>query len=260
MGRRRLDTELVARGLAATQREARDVIERRVVLVDGAPAMKPSTLIAPGSRITLARTRRFVTRGGDKLEGALSDLGVDPSGMRCLDAGAGQGGFTDCLLRSGAREVVAVDVAYGELDWKLRGDPRVRVLERANLRTVAAPDLEQPFDLVVADLSFISLVAVLDRLISRSGPAGSLLLLVKPQFEAAREEVEPGGIVSDPEVWERVLASIADGLAERGFGVAGIAPSRLRGAEGNQEFFVLSRRGARGSRPDLIRRAVESVR
>jgi 23S rRNA (cytidine1920-2'-O)/16S rRNA (cytidine1409-2'-O)-methyltransferase len=173
-------------------------------------------------------------------------------------------GFTDCLLQAGAREVVAVDVGYGDFDWGLRNDSRVRLLERTNVRTLDLSSLGKPFDLVVADLSFISLTLVADRLVEGAAPSGDLLLLVKPQFEAPRPEVGPGGIVRDPEVWRRSLESVAAALGERGFVTAGVAPSRLLGAQGNREFFLWARRdreGAPGEPPsaaarDLIGRAV----
>ncbi|MGH2707492.1 MAG: TlyA family RNA methyltransferase, partial [Actinomycetota bacterium] len=180
---------------------------------------------------------------------------------RCLDVGAAQGGFTDCLLQAGAREVVAVDVGYGDFDWRLRNDSRVRLLERTNIRTLDLSSLGAPFDVVAADLSFISLTLVADRLIEGAASRGDLVLLVKPQFEAPRSEVGPGGIVADPAVWARSLESVTRALGERGLATVAVAPSRLPGARGNREFFVRARRGlpassAPGGRPELIRRAI----
>jgi 23S rRNA (cytidine1920-2'-O)/16S rRNA (cytidine1409-2'-O)-methyltransferase len=241
--RRRLDRELVDRGLAADVEQAHALIGQRRVLVDGAPALSASRLVAGSSSLRVEdAARRFVSRGGTKLEGALEDLGISVTGRRCLDAGAGVGGFTDCLLQRGARSVVAVDVGYGDFDWRLRGDPRVRLLERVNVRTLDAAELGEPFDLIVADLSFISLVAVLDVLVGSAGPGADLLLLVKPQFEAPRGDVGPGGIVDDPRVWEAALSRVGSGLSDRGFATVATVPSRLKGAEGNQEFFLLARR------------------
>src|SRR5438445_323191 len=240
--RRRLDRELVDRGLASGEHEAQRLIAEQRILVDGAPALQPSSLVAGSSRVdVLGPPRSYVTRGGVKLAGALDDFALDPQGLRCLDAGAGAGGFTDCLLQRGAAEVVAVDVGYGDFDWSLRNDPRVRLLERLNIRTADPALLRPPFDLVVADLSFISLVAVLDRLVPATAPGGDLLLLVKPQFEAPRHDVGAGGVVDDPAVWAAAVQKVAGALWARGVGTAGVRPSHLRGAEGNQEFFVRGR-------------------
>jgi 23S rRNA (cytidine1920-2'-O)/16S rRNA (cytidine1409-2'-O)-methyltransferase len=240
--RRRLDRELVDRGLASGEHEAQQLIAEQRILVDGAPVLQPSSMVAGSSSVrVLDPPRSFVTRGGVKLAGALDDFAMDPQGLRCLDAGAGAGGFTDCLLQRGAAEVVAVDVGYGDFDWSLRNDPRVRLLERVNLRTVDPALLGPPFDLVVADLSFISLVAVLDRLVPATAAGGDLLLMVKPQFEAPRDDVGAGGIVDDAAVWAAAVQRVADALWDRGLGTAGVVPSRLRGAEGNQEFFVRGR-------------------
>jgi 23S rRNA (cytidine1920-2'-O)/16S rRNA (cytidine1409-2'-O)-methyltransferase len=240
--RRRLDRELVDRGLASGEPEARRLIAEQRILVDGAPALQPSSMVAGSSRVdVLEPPRSYVTRGGIKLAGALDDLAIDPTGKRCLDAGAGGGGFTDCLLQRGAAQVVAVDVGYGDFDWSLRNDPRVRLLERVNIRTAEPGLLGGAFDLVVADLSFISLVAVLDRLVPATAPTGDLALMVKPQFEAPRRDVGQGGVVHDPAVWAAAVQKVADALWERGVGTAGVAPSRLRGADGNQEFFLHGR-------------------
>lgn len=260
MRRRRLDLELLARGLVADPEQARRVINDRRVLVDGAPALKGTTMVALDDDIrVMACPSRFASRGGDKLDGALDDLRVDVRGMRCLDAGCGSGGFCDCLLVRGAREVVAVDVGYGQFDWRLRNDPRVRLLERTNVRLAAPSMLGDPFDLVVADLSFISLRNVLGGLLGATRPSGDVVLLVKPQFEAPPEDVGAGGIVRDPRVWEGTLRRVAESLADKQFEVAGVVPSRLPGAAGNREFFLWARRDAKPLEPDLIRRAIESL-
>jgi len=243
--RRRLDRELVDRGLARDEAEALDLIAAGRVLVEGAPALAATRLVDGASSLhVLAEPRPYVSRGGTKLAGALDHLAITVDGRRCLDAGAGHGGFTDCLLQRGAAEVVAVDVGYGDFDWSLRQDARVRLVERANIRTVEVERLGPPFDLVVADLSFISLAAVVPRLVQMTAPDGDLLLLVKPQFEAPRVDVSPGGIVRDPGVWSSAVESVAGALFAVGVGTAGVVASRLPGTEGNQEFFLHARRGA----------------
>lgn len=244
MKRRRLDLELVARGLAADPQQAQDLIDARRVAVGGSLDVRASTQVAPADDVRVAAPPRFVSRGGDKLDAALAGLGVDVAGRRCLDAGAGSGGFTDCLLSRGAAAVVAVDVGYGQFDWSLRRDPRVRLLERTNLRLLRPGDLGDPFDVVVADLSFISLAAVLGPLVAAAAPGTEFVLLVKPQFEAPAADVGAGGVVRDPDVWRRALASVSEALAGHGLGVAGIVAARPRGAKGNQEFFVRAHAGA----------------
>jgi 23S rRNA (cytidine1920-2'-O)/16S rRNA (cytidine1409-2'-O)-methyltransferase len=185
----------------------------------------------------------YVSRGGTKLERALDSLAIDVSGKRALDAGASNGGFTDCLLRRGAARVMAVDVAYGAFAWTLRNDARVHVLERTNVRTLDLPSVgEEPVDLVVADLSFISLALVRDALVAAARPDASLVLLVKPQFEAPRERVERGGVVRDPDVWRDAMRSIADAYRPAGWPVAGACASPLVGPAGNREFFLHLRR------------------
>jgi 23S rRNA (cytidine1920-2'-O)/16S rRNA (cytidine1409-2'-O)-methyltransferase len=258
VNRRRLDAEMVAQGLAGDQTEAAKAIEDRLVVVDGAPGMKPSTLVDRGIPIKVDQVRRFVSRGGDKLHGALKDFNLDVSGKRCLDAGAGSGGFTDCLLKAGAAEVVAVDVGYGQFDWTLRIDPRVRLLERTNVRHLVVPGLEGSFEVIVADLSFVPLRSLISTLAKLATPQATMVLLVKPQFEVSPEQVGPGGIVTDPAVWQAALESVARGLADAGLGVVSVAPGSPRGAEGNQEFFIHARRGARTS-AGVISAAVASV-
>lgn len=240
--RRRLDRQLVRVGLAPDAVQAQALIAERRVLVDGAPGLEAGTLVADGSAVTVSAPARYVTRGGVKLAGALEDLDLSPEGLRCLDAGAGVGGFTDCLLQHGAAAVVAVDVGYGDFDWELRGDARVALLERTNIRTMDASRLGDPFDLVVADLSFISLEAVAAVLVGATAPGGDLLLLVKPQFEAPREEVGTGGIVRDPAVQGRAVERVGAALRRAGADPRAEAASRLTGTHGNQEFFVHARR------------------
>ena len=257
MTRRRLDEELVSRGIAPDLLEARRLVDTRSVAVDGAPALKPATLVASASNISIDRPNPFVSRGGLKLQGALEDFGIDVSGMRCLDAGAGSGGFTDCLLHGGAASVLAVDVGYGQFDWRLRNDPRVKLLERTNLRSVDPS--EGPFDIVVADLSFVSLTSIAPAIARLARPQAMCLLLVKPQFEAAPEEIGARGIVSDPAVWERSLHAVVAALERAGLGTLGIRPSRLKGATGNQEFFALAAPGATTS-DDAVPTALRVLR
>ena len=252
MTRRRLDEELVSRGIVPDLSEARSLIDSRSVTVDGAPGLKPATLVAGTSSITLAPRRTFASRGGVKLQGALEDFDIDVTGKRCLDAGAGSGGFTDCLLQAGAASVVAVDVGYGQFDWRLRNDPRITLLERTNLRSLATAI--GPFDLVVADLSFVSLGSMAPTIAQLARPDAICVLLVKPQFEARREEIEAGGIVADPAVWERTLEAVVEALEQAGLGTLSIRPSRLKGATGNQEFFLLARPGKPRS-PNVVAEA-----
>lgn len=260
MTRRRLDRELVARGVARDEEEAGRLVEEHRVLIDGAPASKSSTLVSGASNLRLVDARmQFASRGGEKLAGALEDMHLDPGGRKCLDAGAGSGGFTDCLLQRGASEVVAIDVGFGQFDWRLRNDPRVRLYERTNLRTMDPALLGGPFGLVVADLSFISLEAVLDRLLQAAAASGDLLLLVKPQFEAPAGDVPPGGVVTEPAVWKRSIEKVASGLARRGWGITGIAPSRVPGVKGNREFFLQARRGVADQSRELVDKALAEV-
>ncbi|MDQ3990712.1 MAG: TlyA family RNA methyltransferase [Actinomycetota bacterium] len=252
MTRRRLDGELVRRGLASTREEARQAILAGKVVVDAQPATKPSRLVAPSEDVAMAApSRRFVSRGGDKLAAALDRLGVDPRGRRCLDVGASTGGFTDAMLSRGAAHVVALDVGYGQLAWSLRTDPRVTVMERANVRSVGREDLPYAADLVTADLSFISLASVVPTLVDVSAPTAELLLLVKPQFEAGRQDVRRGGVVADPEAWRRSVVAVADSCEGSGAGPQAVVASPLRGPAGNVEFFVLARRGATPCRLDI---------
>ncbi|MGQ0678531.1 MAG: TlyA family RNA methyltransferase [Actinomycetota bacterium] len=243
MSRRRLDRELVARGLADDLDQAQRIIASRVVLVDGAPGLKSATMVAPASVVSLARPRQFVSRAGLKLHAALTDFGLQVAGLRCLDAGAGSGGFTDCLLQAGAARVSSVDVGYGQFDWSLRRDPRVSLYERTNLRSFLPDD--GGYDLIVADLSFVSLGSMAPVIARLAQPSARCLLLIKPQFEAQVDQIDPGGLVSDPAVWQSAISSVIDSADQAGLGSLGVFPSRLKGAGGNQEFFLLARPGAR---------------
>lgn len=246
-GRRvRLDAELVRRGLADSRAKAQELIAQRRVTVAGAPALKAATQVDRDEPIAVsAGPGTYASRGGHKLAGALDVLGVDVAGRVALDAGAAHGGFTDVLLRRGAARVVAVDVGYGQLDQRLRGDERVVVRDRTNVRALRPEVVGPPQpDLVVADLSFISLVTVLPALVAVAARAADHVLLVKPQFEAGRERVGKGGVVRDSGVWHEVLRRVAAAAADEGLGVAGACASPLPGPSGNVEFFLHLRTGA----------------
>ncbi len=242
-GRRRLDTDLVRRGLVVSRSEAQELIEANRVLVNGAIADKPARQVAPGDQVFLAGPPpRFVGRGGLKLDHALDEFGIDVAGVRALDAGASTGGFTDCLLQRGAAHVVAVDVGHGQLHERLRSDPRVTNLERTNVRALTADVIGGRVDLVVGDLSFISLRRVIGPLLSVCQPGASMVLLVKPQFEAGRPEVSRGrGVITDPAVWDRVRGEIDAAIAAAGCTVTGRTTSPITGADGNREFLVHAR-------------------
>jgi 23S rRNA (cytidine1920-2'-O)/16S rRNA (cytidine1409-2'-O)-methyltransferase len=235
--RRRLDAELVRRGLALSRAAARDAVDAGMVRIGGAVASKPATMVADDAPIDVVQEMRpFASRAGGKLASALNRFDIDPMGARCLDAGAATGGFTDVLLRRGAAHVVAVDVGYGQLAWELRTDPRVTVLERTNVRDLTLEALPFACELVVADLSFISLRLALPALMPLTTPDATFVVLVKPQFEAGRADVGAGGVVRDPEVWTRVLEAVVSSGARLGLGARGVMPSPLPGPAGNVEF------------------------
>lgn len=250
--RRRLDLELVRRGLVASRNEAREAILAGRVLVAGRPADKPGSLVARDEPVVLSGPPRpYASRAGEKLAAALDRFGIDPAGRWCLDAGASTGGFTDVLLRRGAAHVAAVDVGYGQLAWDLRNDPRVSVLERRNVRDLQASDLPGTPDLVVADLSFISLTKVVDPLVSVAEDGADLVLLVKPQFEAGRDEVGRGGVVRDPATWARVIERVAASCRDAGAGPLAVMPAAVRGPKGNVEFPLHARKGHPGRALDI---------
>jgi 23S rRNA (cytidine1920-2'-O)/16S rRNA (cytidine1409-2'-O)-methyltransferase len=250
--RRRLDAELVRRGLVASRTQAQAAVRDGLVLVGGRSAEKASTLVSPGEPVEMIRApRRYVSRGGDKLEAALDRFRVDVAGRDCLDAGASTGGFTDCLLRRGAARVVAVDVGYGQLAWSLRSDPRVIVLERTNVRDLVPSALPFAPGLIVADLSFISLSLVARTLADLSAPGADGIVLVKPQFEAGRSEVGRGGVVRDPVVWRRALEHMARSFADAGLTPVAVMASPLLGPAGNVEFLLHLHEGPAGARPDV---------
>ena len=216
--------------------------------VGGAVAEKAARMVDPAEAVELVGPPpRFVGRGGEKLDAALERFGIDVAGRRCLDAGASTGGFTDCLLQRGAREVVAVDVGYGQLHERLREDPRVDNRERTNVRTLAPDDVGGVADVVVADLSFISLRTVLPALLGLARPGADLVLLVKPQFEAGRAEAAKGrGVIRDPDVHRRVVDEVASAAVSQGAAMMGVMPSPITGAEGNQEFLLHCRAAVGG--------------
>ncbi len=242
--RRRLDTELVRRGLAPSRQRAHDLIASDRVTVGGAPARSAARQVDSAEAIAIVPgPREFVSRGGQKLAAALTAFGIDVADRRVLDAGASTGGFTDCALRGGAAHVDAVDVGRGQLAWSLRTDSRVQVYERTNLRDLHAGALGPPADLAVVDLSFISLRLVSTNLLELTTPDADLVLLVKPQFEAGRARVGKGGVIRDPHVHRAVLDEIVGSLAAQGLGIVAVVPSPLLGADGNVEFLARARHG-----------------
>jgi 23S rRNA (cytidine1920-2'-O)/16S rRNA (cytidine1409-2'-O)-methyltransferase len=255
----RLDAELVRRELARSREHAADLIESRSVLVSGIPATKPATQVDAETSITLQGDRDdFVSRGGHKLAGALEVFAdVQVSGKVCLDAGASTGGFTDVLLRGGAKLVVAVDVGYGQLAWELRQDPRVKILDRTNIRHLTGDMVGEEIDLVVADLSFISLSLVLPALAAVSKPDADYVLMVKPQFEVGREKLGAGGVVRDPALRRAAVLDVAESAYDVGLGTMGIAASPLPGPAGNVEYFLWLRRGAPAIDAADVDRAIE---
>lgn len=244
MTRRRLDAELVRRGLVASRTQAQVAVQNGLVLVAGRAVEKPSTLVAPAEPVELLRApRRFVSRGGEKLDAALDRFRLEPAGRDCLDAGASTGGFTDCLLSRGAARVVAVDVGYGQLAWSLRRDPRVLVLERRNVRDLRPADLPFAPDLLVADLSFISLALVVPTLADLAVEGADAVLLVKPQFEVGHGEVGRGGVVRDAASWRRAVERVAQASVAAGFAPIDVMASPLPGPAGNVEFLLHAREG-----------------
>jgi 23S rRNA (cytidine1920-2'-O)/16S rRNA (cytidine1409-2'-O)-methyltransferase len=241
--RRRLDAELVRRGLAKSRVEARTLVESGRVLVGGAVAIKVARLVAAAEPVVVeGPPARYVGRGGEKLEHALTAFGIDVAGWRALDAGASTGGFTDCLLQRGAQHVVAVDVGHGQLHERLRADERVTNIERTNVRDITPAVTGGPVDVIVADLSFISLTKVIGALRGVCKPGAPMVLLVKPQFEAGRVEVSRGrGVITDPAIWDRVRDEITEALVSEGCAVVGWTVSPITGTEGNREFLVHAR-------------------
>lgn len=237
--KQRLDTTLHERGLLKTRSMARSVIMAGRVYVDGQRVDKAGTLVGADSEIVLKDGGlRYVSRGGLKLEAALGEFGIDPAGMVAVDIGASTGGFTDCLLQHGALKVHAVDVGYGQLDWSLRNDARVRLLERTNARQLTPRDIGERVDIATVDVSFISLEKVIPPLKQILKPGGALIALIKPQFEVGKGEVGKGGVVRSEVKHKAVVDKIRDFLIGIGFSVKGSIPSPILGAEGNKEFLI----------------------
>ncbi|BBZ28960.1 TlyA family rRNA (cytidine-2'-O)-methyltransferase [Mycolicibacterium madagascariense] len=262
--RARVDAELVRRGLARSRQQAAELIGAGRVSIDGMPAAKPATAVSTDAKLAVTGTdeRVWVSRGAHKLIGALDAFDVAVHGRRCLDAGASTGGFTEVLLDRGARQVVAADVGYGQLAWSLRSDDRVVVVERTNVRSLTADAIGGPVDLVVADLSFISLGTVLPALVSCASDDADIVPMVKPQFEVGKDRVGAGGVVSDPAVRADAVLSVARRAVELGWLPVDVTSSPLPGPSGNVEFFLRLR--ASTDRPllgesleDAVRRAIE---
>jgi len=267
--RLRLDAELVRRGLAPSRERAAQLIADGRVKVGGAVASKAATGVTTDVAIVVREGEHgpdYVSRGAHKLVGALAafaPLGLAVRGRRCLDAGASTGGFTDVLLRAGADEVVAVDVGYGQLDWSLQQHERVTVHDRTNVRTLTTDDIGGPVDVVVGDLSFISLRLVLDALLGVTRDDGDLALMVKPQFEVGKDRLGKGGVVRDPELWVETVLGVAHAAAERGWGARAVTVSPLPGPSGNVEFFLWLRKGLPAlddeSIAEVVRRGTSGV-
>jgi 23S rRNA (cytidine1920-2'-O)/16S rRNA (cytidine1409-2'-O)-methyltransferase len=238
----RLDQLLVRRGLFPSREQARRAILAGNVSVGTRIAAKPSELLDEQAAIAVKPARKYVGRGALKLESALKHFDIDVHGKTALDIGASTGGFTDCMLQRGAQEVYAVDVGYGQLDWKLRNDPRVIVLEKINARLLTQDQVQELVDICVIDVSFISLTLILPNAVALLKPDGVILALIKPQFELQRSEVGKGGIVRDPGLHQKAQDKIVAFVKDLGHVVAGIAPAAIKGADGNQEFFACIRK------------------
>jgi len=260
--RLRLDAELVRRNLARSREHASELIAAGRVTVAGARATKPATGVTTDVALVVREDPNdpdYASRGGHKLAGALDafePLGLSISGRRCLDAGASTGGFTDVLLRRDAREVVAVDVGYGQLVWRLQQDPRVIVHDRTNVRELTPDVIDGPVEVVVGDLSFISLELVLDALIGVTAADGDLALMVKPQFEVGKDRVGRGGVVRDPELRAEAVNAVAAAAVDRGWGAQAVTTSPLPGPSGNVEYFLWLRRTAPAVSAEEIASAV----
>jgi len=239
--KQRLDLVLVARGLAGSREKAQALIMAGDVMVSGQKAVKSGQTIDPEAAISVSAPPRYVSRGGLKLEAALRCFAVDPKGWVCLDIGASTGGFTDCLLQHGALRVHAIDVGTNQLDWRLRSDGRVRSQEHRNARELSAQDLGELVELLVCDVSFISVTLLLPALVPLLTPAGQMIILVKPQFEVGKGQVGKGGIVRDPALHQAATARVEAAVRGAGFETA-LMPSPILGAEGNKEFLLYARR------------------
>jgi 23S rRNA (cytidine1920-2'-O)/16S rRNA (cytidine1409-2'-O)-methyltransferase len=257
--RARVDAELVRRGLARSRQQAAELIGAGRVAIDGMPAAKPATAIAVSATLTVERDdeRTWVSRGAHKLIGALDAFDTDVTGLRCLDAGASTGGFTDVLLERGAAQVVAVDVGYGQLVWRLRSDARVQVHDRTNVRALEPDAIGGPADLVVADLSFISLRTVLPALTACTSAGGELLPMVKPQFEVGRQRLGAGGVVRDAGLRLAALTEVTAAARALGLVLRGAVASPLPGPSGNVEYFLRLSRHGEDAGDLVLARAIE---
>ena len=246
MKRERIDQLLVERGFANSRTKAQALIMAGAILVNEQRVEKSSELIEPGASIRVKGTEdpasRYVSRGGVKLDAALREFAIDVRALLCLDVGASTGGFTDCLLQHGARRVVTVDVGHNQLDWRLRNDERVEVREGVNARHLQAVDFAEKFDIAVMDVAFISATKVMPAIVPLLTAGGSLVVLIKPQFEVGRGEVGKGGIVREPEKHERVIAEVHRAAEDLGLKVCGLIQSPIHGADGNIEFLALYKR------------------
>ena len=238
----RLDQALVQRGLFPSRQQAQIAIMAGEVKVNGHVAAKSSDFVQDETEISVAARKRYVGRGGIKLEGALLHFGISCVGKVALDIGASTGGFTDCLLQNGARKVFAVDVGYGQLSWKIRDDARVVVLEKVNARHLSRAEIPEAIEICVIDVSFISLTLILPNAFQLLTPDGVILALIKPQFELAREDVGRGGIVRSTDLHEKAQQKVAGFAETMGAGVGGLFPSSIAGTDGNQEFFICLRK------------------
>ncbi|MBY4040410.1 TlyA family RNA methyltransferase [Rhodococcus fascians] len=268
--RARVDAELVRRGLARSREHASELIEAGRVKIAGTVASKPATAVEPGTPLLVAEEDNeisWASRGAHKLLGALDafePLGLTVENARCLDAGASTGGFTDVLLSRGVREVVAVDVGYGQLVWRLQSDERVHVIDRTNVRSIDADTIGGPVDVIVADLSFISLKLVLPAFVACSTSGTDMVLMVKPQFEVGKDRVGSGGVVRDPALRAEAVEDVANAALALNLRVEAVAASPLPGPSGNVEYFLWLKAGAGDGSPrtdvdvaELVRHAIE---
>jgi 23S rRNA (cytidine1920-2'-O)/16S rRNA (cytidine1409-2'-O)-methyltransferase len=250
----RLDA-LVAEQAGVTRSQARGLILAGLVRIDGTPATKAGVNVRDGTIVEIERLAPYVSRGGEKLAHALDIFCIDPAGKYALDIGASTGGFTDCLLSRNAAHVTAVDVGYGQLAWRLRNDPRVKVMERTNFRHLQEGAFERPFDLIVIDTSFISLRTIVERARRELASDGSIVALVKPQFEAGRERLGSGGVVRDPEVHRAILREVREAMHNLGLHTNALVASPLLGPAGNREFLIRVRHDG----PDIEDATIDSV-
>lgn len=259
--RARVDAELVRRGLARSRQQAAELIGAGKVTIDGIPAVKPATAVTLTAALAVVDDgeRSWVSRGAHKLIGALDTFGITVAGRQCLDAGASTGGFTEVLLDRGAARVIAVDVGYGQLAWALRTDPRVVVVERTNVRGLTPEAIGGPVELIVADLSFISLATVLPALAGCASPGADIVPMVKPQFEVGREQVGAGGVVSDPGLRADAVRAVAHRAADLGWNTVAVTASPLPGPSGNVEYFLHLRAAAAPLTGDALDAAVKEA-